>query len=462
MKYSALALGLVVLSCSSCGNDPSEVFVGAGGGTSTSTGNGGSGGAGGLGGTGGSGGEGLSNSDGYVFPGTLAQYPLAITADSHAWLFTGENVSQGPAYPEDWLNAHLWKIDPQHQVQVNEVLDAEGYFVEPVSIHADKDGTVVLVGHVKREANAAQTMNIGGKPVAFPYSLAAFVAKLDSGGKLLWAKVFDADVGQDPNGSPGMLRFADVGIDQLGRVYAGTLLRGTTNLGGGSITHDDALVLLLGPQGDYLGERLLSSEDTVFLKIEVEPSGMLWVARSSFYQQARVEKFEGLDIKISNKAWSMCWVDALAFAADGQDGHFIAWGEDAAEQCSPMTIEHVTNLNVSNWQVNSGNYYAVRPTLLSSSPGHAWISVGLKGTMGNLTGQTIDDILLAEIDTQGKATNMQIFGGPGVDEVVQMGQDAAGIHFLTGYFAESIDFGLGELKNTSGKPRAIFLTHLAP
>jgi hypothetical protein len=450
MKYSALALGLVVLSCSACGNDPSEVFVGAGGGSSSSSGNGGAGG------------EIITEPQDLVFPGTLATYPLAVTAKGDAWLWTGEYVSQGPNYPGDWLHARLRKINAQFGAQFDETLDADGYFVEPVAIHADVEGNVVFVGHVQRETNAAQTMNIGGKPVEFPYSYAAFIAKLDTEGKLLWAKVFDANVGQDGNGSPGMLRFADIGIDQLGRVYAGILLQGTTDLGGGSITHDDALVLLLGPQGDYLGERLLSSEDTVFLKIEVEPSGMMWVARSSLYSQSRVEKFEGLNVKISNKAWSMCWVDAMAFAADGQGGFFTAWGEDPSEQCSPMTVEHVTNLSVSNWQINDGNYYAVQPALVSHAPGHAWLSVGLDGTMGNMTGKNIDDILLAEIDTQGNIGKMQTFGGPGRDEVVQMGVDPSGTRFLTGYFAESIDFGTGELKNTSGKPRAIFLTHLAP
>lgn len=456
MKYCALALGLVVLSCSACGSDPSEVFVGSGGGSSSSSGSGGSGGSGGAGG------EVVTNSDGYVFPGTLATYPLAVIANGDAWLWTGEYVSDGPGYPGDWPSAHVWKINAQHVVQFEETLDADGYFVEPIAIHADKAGNVVFVGHVRRENNAAKSMNIGGKAVDFAYSTAAFVAKLDPQGSLLWAKVFDANVGIDANGSPGMLRFADVGIDDQGRVYAATLLRGTTDLGGGSITHDDALVLVLSQNGDYLDQRVLSSKQTAFMKIEVEPSGMTWIARSSLYLHSRVEKFDEMGFDISSKWWPMCWVDAMAFAPDGEGGYFTGWAEDPAEHCTSVTLEHVPTSGASDWLLNDGAYYAVRPTLLASSPGHAWLSVGLEGQMGNLMGQTIDDILVAEIDKQGNVSNMQVFGGPGVDEVVQMGQDAKGTRYLTGYFAERIDFGAGELKNTSGKSRAIFLTHLAP
>jgi len=451
MKYCALALGLVVLSCSACGNDPSpETFVGSGGGSSSSSG------------SGGTGGEVVATSDGYVFPGTLANYPLAVTNDGRAWLFAGEYVSDGPGYPGDWKSSHLWKMDAQQVVQYDALLDADGYFVEPIAIHAASDGSVVLVGHVIREANAAAAMEIGGKLVDFPYSSAAFVAKLDANGKHLWSRVFDANVGVDENGSPGILRFADVGLDAQNRVYIATILRGTGNLGGGAITHKDVLVLRLAANGDYLEERLVVEKDSAFVKIDVEGSGSYWLARSSLYLQSGVQHFDSSGQILSERFWPMCWVDAMAFASDGSGGYFTGWAEDPAEHCTSVTLEHISKADVSDWLVNDGNYYAVRPTLLASSPGHAWLSLGLEGQMGNLTGKTIDDILLAEIDQQGNVSKMQIFGGPGVDQVVQMGLDASGTRWLTGYFAENIDFGAGEIKNSLGQPRAIFLARLTP
>lgn len=459
MKHCALALGLVVLSCSACGNGPSpDVVIGAGAGA----GGGAGGGSSTSSGSGGAGGEAGAMSAGYVFPGTLATYPLAVTSDGQAWLFAGEYVSDGPGYPGDWTRSRLWKMDAQQVVQFEQLLDAEGYFVEPIAMEADSDGSVVLVGHVKRGAGAAKTMEIGGKAVDFPYSSAAFVAKLDPNGNHVWSKVFDADVGLDAEGLPGMLRFADVGLDALSRVYVATILRGTGDLGGGAITHDDVLILRLAENGDYLDERLVVEKDSVFVQLEVEPSGGYWLARSSFYLQSGVQHFDATGQILSEHWWPMCWVDAMAFAADGFGGYFTAWAEDPAEHCTSVTLEHISKADVSDWLMDDGSYYAVRPTLLAGSSGHAWLSMGLDGTMGNLLGKSIDDIVLAEIDQKGNVSRMETFGGVGVDAVVQMGRDGSGSRWLTGYFAESLDFGAGEIKNVLGQNRAIFLTRLGP
>lgn len=455
MKLHALFLGLLALSCAACGNaSPPEVFIGSGGGHT------------GQGGGGGSGNGPVTNPEGIVFPGTLARYPLAVTNDGHAWLFAGTYSSLGPGYPGTWPNAQLWKVDSTGTIEIDMLLDADGFDVEPKAIHATPNGDVLLLGQVTRQPNAGQILNIGGQPVSFPFASAVFVAKIDSKGQLQWAKVINGDVGKNVDGQPGSLLLLDVDTDATGRVYAAAALHGTADFGGGPVTHDDALLFILSPEGKYIEHRVFLPKDTAFLDLAVEPSGNFWLARSSLFLHSRIEHFAASGLLTFESEWPECWVDAMAFAPDSNGGFFSMQAEDVAEHCPPLSMQHDSTAGGPQWKVEDGNYYGVQPTLVPSSPGHAWLSVRLEGTFGigstSLTGTNIDDILIAEMDEQGNASKMATYGGPGVDEVVQMGVDASGMRTVTGYFADQIDFGSGLLKNTTGAPRAIFLTRLNP
>lgn len=454
MKLHALVLGFITLVTVGCGDDPTTVVVGSGGGSS------------GQGGNGGAGGGGNASSAGFVLPGTLAPYPLAVTPDGHAWLFSGSYSSMGPGYPGDWLNAQVSKFNAHGTLEFDAMLDADGFHVEPKAIHTDAQGHVFLLGHVLRSADSGQTMDIGGQFANFPFLESAFVAKLDENGKLLWIKVLNKNAGLDANGLPGSITLIDVGTDDADRVYVAANVHGTADFGGGPVTLDDSLVFVLSPEGKHLEDRVVPAKNTAFLKLEVEPSGATWLARSSLYSHSRIERFNEAGVSTMALEWPVCWVDALAFAIDGQGGFFSVEAEDVAEHCASVTMQHVLPSGVAEWMVTDGLYYAVRPTLTRAGTGHAWMSLGLEGTIdlgqSSLTGKTTDDILLAEMDAHGNVSKTETYGGPGVDQVVQMGLDASGARFLTGYFAEQIDFGAGALTNTSGETRAIFLARIAP
>jgi hypothetical protein len=467
MKIHFLVLGFVALAAAGCSDNPTNpVFVGSGGGATS-----GAGGAGGASsGEGGHGGAINASSGGVVLPGTLAPYPLAVTADGHAWLFSGSHSSQGPLDSGDWLNARLSKFDAQGTLEFDAVFAADGFRVEPRAIHSNAQGHVVLIGHVFRSTDSGQTMDIGGQSVTFPFAESAFVAKLDANGNLLWAKVINKIAGMDAEGFPGSVNLIDVGTDDVDHVYVAANLHGTADFGGGPVTHDDSIVVVLSPDGNHLEDRILAPIETgnfsipsVLIDLEVEPSGATWLARSSF-RVSRVERFNEAGLLTGEVESFMCWVDDIAFALDGKGGFFWVHAEDGGEQCSSMTVQHVLPSATTDWLVQNPNYHAVRPTLVRAGTGHAWMSLGLEGTidLGNssLVGTTVDDIWLAKMDEHGNISQTETYGGPGVDTVVQMGLDASGARFLTGYFAEQIDFGSGVLENTSGNARSIFLVKL--
>ncbi len=455
MKHHAWLLGIVALCCQACGNDPPPTTViGAGGGSS------------GQGGGGGAGGESQAGPEGFVFPGTLAQVPLAVTENGIAWLFSGVYDSMGPGYPGIWHSAQLRKINAQNAIEIDDLIDADGFDVEPVAIHLAANDDVFLLGHTSRTPGSSSTLTIGGQAVAIPHAEAAFIAKLDAQGKLVWAHVLDKNAGTDANGSPGLFRLMDVGTDANGRVYVAAVLRGKADLGVGGITHDDALAFVLSPEGKPLEQRIFSSKDTTFLKIEVEPSGAMWLARSSLFLTSGIEHFDTAGIA-NFSAWEpICWVEGLAFALDGQGGFFSARAEDVAEHCTSLTMQHTLPSGAPGWLVNDGVYYAVRPALARVGAGRALLGIGLEGTItlgkSSMTGTDRDDIWMAEFDDQGIVSTTQRFGGPGIDEIMQIGANTSGDRFVTGYFAEQIDFGAGPLHNTSGTARAIFLSRMAP
>ena len=455
MKHHGRFLGIVALFCLACGNDPPPAIdIGSGGGNS------------GGGGSGGAGGEAPIGPEGFVFPGTLALEPMAVTDDGQVWLFSGDYSSMGPGYPGIWQSARLRKIDAQNAIAIDDQIDADGFDVEPIAVHASANGDVFLLGHTSRAPGSSPSLPIGGQTVPITFAQSAFVAKLDSQGKLLWANVLNGDAGLDANGSPGLFRLADVGTDQTGRVYIAAILRGTADLGAGSVTHDDALMFVLSPEGKHVEQRLLSSKDTAFLDLDVEPSGALWLARSSLFLTAGIEHFDATG-KTTYSAWEpVCWVEGLGFAPDTQGGFFSVRTEDVAEHCTSLTMQHVLASGQQQWLVNDGMYYALRPALARSGAGRALLGIGLEGTiaLGNssMTGTDRDDIWLAEFDTLGNISKTQRFGGPGIDEIVRIGVDAKGNRFVTGYFAEQIQFGAEPLKNTVGASRAIFLARIAP
>lgn len=127
-------------------------------------------------------------------------------------------------------------------------------------------------------------------------------------------------------------------------------------------------------------------------------------------------------------------------------------------------MQHVAPSGTTDWLVEG--YYALHPTLAKGASGHAWLAMGLEGTIdfggGKLTGNTVDDILIAEIDTQKNVLQSTTYGGPGKDEVIAIQLDSKGGRIVAGHFEQSIDFGNGPLQNNSGKTHTIFLSRISP
>lgn len=393
--------------------------------------------------------------------GKLARVPLAVDSKGHAWLFGGSFIPAEPLEPGVWQDAWLRKADPAGLHEFTVTLQADDYRIEPRAVDADKEGNVIFAGQVVRLPGAAQSLEIAGQPVMFPSGTSVFVAKLDSAGQFIWARVIPIDPQSTEHDT---LQLMDLGVDEQSRVYLAGFLDGTVEFGLGPVTSHDAVVLVLDANGSPLTTRVSSLQGASFLQLDVEPSGATWLARATYHDNVIVEKFDVSGTSSFEFVAPVCWVDDLAFAPDGQGGFFAVRAEDPAGQCTSLAMQHVVGTGTLQW--GAEGYYARRPILGRGAPGRVWLGMGLEGTidlgLAQLTGTDVDDILLAEIDPMGKANHVTTHGGPGKDEAVQIVGDAYGGRFVAGHFATTIDFNSTTLTNDSGAPQAIFLTRFAP
>ncbi|MDC3953166.1 hypothetical protein [Polyangium jinanense] len=449
MRFRDVALGLVgFFGCACGGKSALEVESGAGGaGNGSSSASSSSSGGGGVG-------PGAPYS--LMLSGKLATYPLAIAPDGSAWVFGGTYTEPTPGYPE-WESAWVSKIDPHGTIVFTGTLDGEDIVVEPIAIKTDAEGNVLLTAYAKRTPGSQADLDILGNKFG-TYDEAPFIVRLDPSGNILWVSITDS---QKTPSDPPAHRFTDIGADGEGNVY----VAGSISSPFVSDEIDSEVTVRAPGGGTYLDGYTMPAMKTVFWKLEVEPNGDFWLARSSYYQKARVQRFKQGGQLQSEVTESVCWVDVFAFAPDGKEGFFMARAEDPAEHCY-SSLRHHSLDGKSDWFIEGTEFYAVHTTLTRSSPGRAWLGLGLEGTINingsTLTGKDYGDIVVAEIDEHGTFLQSATYGGPGDDYVEQIALDDEGRRYMAGYFTSQIDFGQGELVNSSGQPRAIFVTRLDP
>ncbi|MDC0743656.1 hypothetical protein [Polyangium mundeleinium] len=458
MRFRGVALGLVGLFGYACGGKSAlEVDIGSGD-ASSSTGSGGAGGGSSIASSSSTGGGGVGPGAPYglVLSGKLATYPLAVAPDGSAWVFGGITTEEVPG-DTVWESAWITKLDPYGNIVFKGTIDGPDIDVEPIAIKTDAEGNVLFSGYAKRKPASQADLDFWGNKFQ-TYEEAPFVVRLDPSGNIRWAYVTDSQ--QTPSDPPAY-RFNDVGADGKGNVYIAAWISSPF-----VSDQTDSEVSIRSPgEAMLLDTHTMPAMKTVFWKIDVEPNGDFWLARSSYYQKARVQKFKKwgeLELEVTE---SVCWVDAFAFAPDGKEGYFMARAEDPAEHCY-SSLQHHSPDGSSDWFVEGEEFYAVHTTLTKSAPGRAWLALGLEGTMNingsTLTGQSYEDITVAEIDEQGTFLQSATYGGPGEDYAVQIALDSEGRRYMAGYFTSQIDFGQGALVNDSGQPRAIFVTRLDP
>ena len=388
--------------------------------------------------------------------GRLATYPIAAAPDGSVWVFGGTFAEVESDPYGIWENAWVTKLDPSGNIVFTGIIDGPGTDVEPVAIKTDANGNVVFNGYAKRSHDHSEPLDIWGHKLDTAWE-APFIVKLDHNGNVLWAEAIDAQ--PTPNDPPAY-RFADIGTDGEGNVLA------ASGVASPFVSDQiDSFVSIRSPTGTSQNAFTMAAMDTVFRKLEVESNGDFWLARSSFYSKVQVQKFLKSGELQMETTGSACWVDVLAFAPDGNAGFFMFRAEDPAEHCN-SSIEHHRFDGSVDWQLEGIEFYATHPTLTRSDQGHAWLGLGLEGTINiggsSLTGTDAGDILVTDIDTDGHFSQTTTYGGPGDDYVVQIALDGAGRRYMAGYFANTIDFGQGQLVNDSNAAHAIFVTRLDP
>ncbi|APR88540.1 Hypothetical protein A7982_13889 [Minicystis rosea] len=121
-----------------------------------------------------------------------------------------------------------------------------------------------------------------------------------------------------------------------------------------------------------------------------------------------------------------------------------------------------TQLSARSFGVSTRSQFGAAAA--AGGAGHAILAGAYRGGIdfggATLTGVSGYDIFVVELDASGKHVWSKSFGGQGDQEVTGVAVDASGNTIVVGSFADSLDFGSGELTYVGGKD--IFVAKLDP
>jgi hypothetical protein len=463
MRGTALLLLLTASLCSACGarsNPDLEDASSSGsvGGGSASTGTGGaSTGTGGASTSTGTGGAPPTEVWSRQHPGALARHPLAVDGSGHIWLLGA--------------GAHLWKSSPHGDAEIDAACDGgEGFSVRGQAIHADAAGGVLVAGEATREPGAATTLAVGGAAISFPFAQAAFVVKLDAGGKHVWSHVYDAGHGKNP--LDGDIRIVNVGADSSGRWHVLTSSYGTVDLGAGPVVNDGPIDLILSPTGEHVSDVLLPNGGWVSLSFTVEPTGHLWLAGGSQHcgYGLKAQRFDPAgNLLVDVCPPSTCWAESPDLALDGVGGVFITEDAESASHCDDQIFLRRMDASGNVAWTLKGSTAMFSTTVATTSAGHAVLGASFYGAFelgsGPLTSPSDEDgaeVLLGDIDPGGKVLSALHYDGKGDHQIRATAIDPFGARVIAGNFSGDVDFGNGPLQGTSEPSDTAFVARILP
>ena len=287
------------------------------------------------------------------------------------------------------------------------------------AIAVDKQGNVLLVGDFGGQ------LDFGGGPMLSAGNTDAYVAKLDTGGNLLWSKRFGDAVAQTA---------VAVGVDAAGRVSFTGTLNGTADFGGGALTSagiGDVFIAQLDAAGNHLwSKRFGDAADQIGTGIAVSAAN---------------------DVIVTG----YCFGGTLSF---GGQNLVNQGGNDAFL----VQLDSSGNHQWSRLGAGPGNQSGLG---VAVDPVGNVVMTGLLSSMADFGGGVLTsagqaDIVLAKYDITGAHVWSKVFGDAGGQFGRSVAAGPGGECVVTGLMLGVTDFGAGAVGGQGGED--VFLASFGP
>jgi hypothetical protein len=214
------------------------------------------------------------------FPGPLDQRAFSIAANKAGEVaitgsYRGSLAIGADAYssPDNHFHFFVAKLDASGAPRFSYAASG-GSFQEGKSVAIDDAGDVLAGGEF------GESMTIGGVHHDFALGGHGFAVRLDSGGKLVWSRVFHT-LEDNPNFATMAITGA-VALDEAGNAFVGGIFLGTLDLGNGPQASfnngHDAFLAKYSAAGDLVWKMTTNAfSDEAVTDLAVGPSGALIV-----------------------------------------------------------------------------------------------------------------------------------------------------------------------------------------
>jgi hypothetical protein len=269
------------------------------------------------------------------------------------------------------------------------------------SVAADAGGNVILAGRFLR------SIDFGGGLVTSADPFDAFVAKLDPGGKVVWARTF------------GQGEATSVAVDAAGNVLATGTINGVVDLGGGPLAggSESAFLLELDPSGNHLWSKVF---------------GQVGAPNPTY----RVAAAPGGDVVLAGEFQSPIDFGGGPISAPGTGSLFVVRLDASGSHL---------------WSKGFGDIPGLVHGLAVDGSGNVLFGGDINGagTMdfggGPIVGAGNYDIFLVKLDASGNHVWSKGFGDPNAQYLEDLRVDAAGDVIVSGGFMGNLDLGGGPL-----------------
>jgi len=338
----------------------------------------------------------------------------------------------------------------------------------------DGAGNVVVTGYFEG------SIDFGGGPLTSAGDRDIFVVKFDSAGNHLWSKRFGSVLSDAGFG---------VATDSAGNVVLTGNVRATVDFGGGPLGGGGIFIAKLDASGNHVWSRRYGSSSTDRgYNVATDPSGNVVVIGDfsgtgnfggTFLTSAGSEDIFVAKLNAAgSNLWSRRFGDTsldsgVGIATDGQGsvivtGSFagtVNFGGSALTSAGGIDI-YVAKLNAAGvhvWSKRFGDAQEQAGFGVATDAGNNVLAIGrLRGSAdfggGALSSASDLDAFVARFDGLGNHSWSKRFGGVGDDWGHGLVVDAAGHVSISGYFANTIDFGGGPL--TSAGNHDIYVAKL--
>ena len=331
-------------------------------------------------------------------------------------------------------------------------------------IAVDSSGNSYITGYFNG------TVDFGGGDVTSAGDSDIFVLKLDSSGTFQWVKTFggtSVDYGQGIN------------IDSSGNTYITGYFGETVDFGGGDVTSagsTDIFVLKLDSSGTFQWVKTFGGTSADFgIGIDVDSSENSYVtghfSGTVDFGGGDVTSAGNYDIFVLklNSSGSFQWANSYggtgfdygnAIGVDSSGNSFITGGFVGTVNFGGGNVTTAGNTDIFVLKLNSSGTFQWANSYGGSgqdygygiavdSSGNSYITGYFRNTVdfgdGNVSSAGFTDIFVLKLNSSGTFQRVNTYGSISADYGYGIAVDSSGNSYITGYFANTIDFGGGNV-----------------